>query len=215
MRQTLSDIERSRLDQRIEETEKRTHTQIVLSLIQRSDNYEELPWKAFALGASISGLALIPLARWLYGWYPQFTCLITAAGILACGALLALLTIVCPPFARCLLPGHRAETEVRQYAKSLFLDRELFATKKRTGILVLVSLFERRVNIIPDTGLDLRLKEGHVHNIITEMTPLLKRKQVSRAFEAGLDCLSRMLTTAEPYGGDNELSNEIIEEDGV
>ncbi len=31
--------------------------------------------------------------------------------------------------------SYRAEAEVQQYAKSLFLDRELFATRKRRGIL--------------------------------------------------------------------------------
>jgi putative membrane protein len=215
MKLKLSDNDRSRLDLRVAETEKRTQTQIVLTLIQRSDTYEELPWKAFALGSSISGLLLLLLDWWLYDWYPHVTSLITVLGILACGALLALLTVILPRFAKCFLSDHRAEVEVQQYAKSLFLERELFATQKRTGILLLVSLFERRVVILLDKGLDGRLKEDDVRNIIAAMTPSLKRKQISLAFDAGLDHLSRILTTTEPYAGDDELPNEIIEEDGV
>ncbi len=66
MKQILSDQERSYLDGRVTETEKRTGTQIVLSVIQRSDAYAELPWKAFALGASVAGLILLLLNWWLH-----------------------------------------------------------------------------------------------------------------------------------------------------
>ena len=136
MKQIVSDQERSHLDVRVAETEKRTGTQIVLSVIQRSDAYAELPWKAFALGASAAGLILLLPFWWLYGRYPDLSALITmVAGILASGALLALLTVMFPRFAKCFLSAYRAEAEVQQYAKSLFLDRELFATRKRMGIL--------------------------------------------------------------------------------
>ena len=215
MKLKLSDHDRSRLDIRVSETEKRTQTQIVLTVIQRSDTYAELPWKAFALGTSVAGLLLLLLDWWLYDWYPHVTALITVVGILGCGVLLALLTVMIPRFAKCFLSDHRAEVEVQQYAKSLFLDRELFATQKRTGILLLVSLFERRVVILPDKGLDERLKEDDVRNIIAAMTPSLKRKQISQAFDAGLDRLSQILATTAKDAGDDELPNEIIEEEGV
>ncbi len=215
MKPILSGQDRSRLDLRIADTEKRTQTQIVLALIQRSDTYEELPWKAFALGASISGLLLLLLNGWLYDWGPYVTPIIMVVGMLACGALLALLTVIFQRFAKCFLSDHRAEVEVQQYAKSLFLERELFATQKRAGILILVSLFERRVVILPDKGLDDRLKEDDIQNIIAAIMPLLKRKQISKAFDAGLDHLSRILTTSAPYTGDDELPNEIIEKEGV
>jgi putative membrane protein len=215
MKLKLSDHDRSHLDARVAETEKRTGTQIVLTVVQRCDSYAELPWKAFALGASVAGLLLLLPDWWLHDWYPHVTALITVAGILTCGALLALLTVLIPQFAKYFLSGHRAEVEVQQYAKSLFLDRQLFATQKRTGILLLVSLFERRVVILPDDGLNARLKEDNIRNMIAAMTPALKDKQIRQAFDAGLDQLSRILTNIGPDAGDDELPNEIIEEEGV
>ena len=214
MKLELSNHDRSRLDLRVAETEKRTQIQIVLSLIRRSDSYDELPWKAFALGASVAGLLLLVLDWRLYNWYSPVTTLIAVLGILGCGALPALATVICPRFAKCFLSVHRAEVEVQQYAKSLFLDRELFATQKRTGILVLISLFERRIVILPDKGLDDRLKQADVQNMIAAMTPLLKRKQISRAFDVALDELSRIMAATGPSVGENELPNQIIEEDG-
>jgi len=216
MKQIISDQERSRLDLRVAETEKRTGTQIVLSVIQRSDAYAELPWKAFALGASSGGLIFLLLFWRFYVRYPDLPAvLIMVVGILSSGAMFALLTLMIPQFGRCFLSGYRAESEVQQYAKSLFLERELFATRKRTGILLLLSLFERRVVVLPDKGVDERFGEQDAEKMIAAMTPFLKRKQIAQAFDAGLDCLSRILTTASPDARSDELPNEIIEEKGI
>jgi putative membrane protein len=215
MKQTLSDHDRNRLDGLIVDVEKRTNTQIVLAVIQRSDSYAELPWKAFALGASIAGLLIFVLDLLSYGWYPRVTVLIAVAGTLAGGAVFALLTVLIPGFAKRFLSSFRAEVEVRQYAESLFLSKELFATSNRTGILVLVSLFERKIVILPDKGLSDQLTNDAMQSIITAMTQLLKRNEISRAFESGLEQLSHTLETSVQGKGENELSDEIIEEKGV
>ena len=215
MKQTLSDEDRNQLDTLISDAEKRTNTQIVLALIQRSDSYAELPWKAFALGASVTGLIVFILNLLFYDWYPITTVLIAVAGVLAGGAVFALLTLLIPGFARRFLSAIRAEVEVQQYAESLFLSRELFSTSKRTGILMLVSLFERKVVILPDKGLSDQLPGDAQHRIIAAMTPFLKRKEIRQAFEAGLEQLSHTLGTTVSGKNENELSDEIIEEKGV
>ena len=215
MKQTLSDDDRTRLDGLIADVEKRTNTQIVLAVIQRSDSYAELPWKAFALGASITGLLVFILNLLSYGWYPRVAVHIAVAGILGGGAVFALLTVFIPGFAKRFLSSVRADVEVRQYAESVFLSRELFATGNRTGILVLVSLFERKVVILPDKGLRDQLTNDVMQSIITAMTRSLKRNEIGRAFESGLEELSHTLETNVQGKGENELSDEIIEEKGA
>ena len=215
MKPPLSDQDRNRLDEFIAETEKRTNTQIVLSVIKRSDAYAELPWIAFALGASIAGLLIFILDLLSNDWIPPITLLTAVASILALGAVFALLTVLIPGFAKGFLTANRAEVEVRQYAESLFLSRELFATSKRTGLLLLVSLFERKVVLLPDKGLHSQLTEAAMQNVIAAMTPSLKHKKLCQAFEAGLERLSDILKTTVPGTGENELPNEIIEEKGV
>jgi putative membrane protein len=125
------------------------------------------------------------------------------------------LTLLIPGFAWRFLSAFRAEVEVQQYAKSLFLSREVFATSKRVGILVLVSLFERKVVILPDSGLSDQLTKDTMQKIIVAMTLFLKRGEIYRAFEAGLDALSQTLDAKVDGTGKNELSDEIIEEKGV
>lgn len=213
----LSDQERSRLDQLIAEAEKRTNTQIVLAVIKRSDDYAELPWKAFALSASVAGLFVAILDFILNYWVSSTTVLIAAVVMLSTGAAFALLTIFIPGFARIFLSAHRAEVEVKQYAESLFLNRELFATSKRIGILLLVSLFERQVILLPDKGLSRRLTTNAMQDIIACMAQPLVHHELNRSLENGLEELSKALelTTQGPGNIENELSDQIIEERGV
>jgi len=215
MKQILSDHDRSELNTLITDVEKQTNSQIVLALIQRSDNYAELPWKAFALGASVTGLIVFIINLLDYGWYTENSVLLAVAGILVGGAILALLTVLMPGFAKQFLSTSGAEVEVRQYAESLFLSRELFATSKRTGILVMVSLFERKVVILPDRGLSNHLPEDTLQSIIAVMAVFLKQGKVKQAFETGLEQLVHVLGTNVVGIDKNELSDEIIEEKGV
>ena len=215
MKLILSDQDRGRLDALITKIEKRTNTQIVLAVIQRSDSYAELPWKAFALGTSLTGLLVFIVNLLFISWWPGVTVPIAVAGILSGGALFVLLTVLIPGFAKRFLSDFRAEVEVQQYAESLFLSRELYATSKRTGILVLVSLFERKVVILPDKGLINQLTKDAMQRMIVSMTLLLKRNEISQAFEAGLKQLSHILGENVQGIGENELPDEIIEENGV
>jgi putative membrane protein len=105
--------------------------------------------------------------------------------------------------------------ETRQYAESLFLSREVFATRGRTGIMLLVSLFERQVIMLPDTGLSKRLGREASLGIITRMTPPLASGRVAKAFEAGLAGLEEALgATAPAVAVENELPDAIVEEKG-
>ena len=215
MKPILTAQERIKLDERVAAAEKRTGAEIVLAVVERSDTYAELPWKAFALGSSIAGLGTVLLAALESGWTSPTASLFAAVSILATGAACALLSITVPKLARFLLDAHRAEVEVRQYAQSLFLAREVFATRGRTGVLLLVSMFERQVILLPDTGLHKRLSQEAMQEIISQMTKALAAGQAAPALENGLTGLEQHLalpvTGASP---ENELPNTIVEEKG-
>lgn len=215
MKKSLSDQDRRELDKLVEETEKRTNCQIVLSVIGRCDAYEELPWKAFALGASLAGFLTILMNTVYPLWYTWDRTLVSVSATLTGGALLALLVILFPGFAKFFQTSGQADTEVRQYAEALFLERELFATKNRTGILVLISLFERKVVILPDTGLREQLPEKVLQPVIGAMTPILKKGDIRKAFETGLEQLTRNIQPGSLGTGEDELPNAMIEEKGV
>ncbi|MDF1555541.1 MAG: hypothetical protein P1P84_20890 [Deferrisomatales bacterium] len=216
MGRTLTRQERERLEGRVAEAEAHTGTQLVVAVIDRCDTYPELPWKAFALGvvaASLAGWAArVALAP---GALAPGEVLAGTVAVLAAGAAAALLSVFLPAFARLFLDAQRAELETRQYAESLFLSRELFATTRRNGVLLLVGMFERQVVVLPDRGLVERLEPGVFEGVVRGMTPLLGSGRVARALEVGLDGLVAVLNeTALPGAAENELPDAIIEERG-
>jgi putative membrane protein len=215
MKQILSETDRSQLDKKIAEAEARTSAQIVLATVKRSDSYAEIPWKAFAFGISVAGLTVFLFDMLRLQWVTNAMILLSVAAILVTGIILVFLTLLFPGFARLFLSGHRKETETLQYAESLFLSHELFATEGRRGVLLLVSYFEKQVVILPDKGVRNRLRTDVMNNIISKMTQDLRRNNVRNAMETGLEELTAALCyTAQAVSDKNELSNEIIEEDG-
>jgi putative membrane protein len=215
MKLFLSDTDKEILDKRIEEAEQVTKAQIVLATVKRSDSYAEIPWQAFAFGASLAGLLVIISTIISPFWISTQAILISSVAILATGGLFALLSILSEGFAKLFLSAPRAETEIRQFGKSMFLNHELFSTSARTGVLLLVSQFERRVLILPDKGLTDRLSPDKLSQIITAMTKHLAKKQLRVAMETGIEKLvEALLPPDSDWPEENELSNKIIEERG-
>lgn len=212
MKHILSEDDKIFLEARIAETEKKTRAQIVLATARRCDSYAEIPWKAFAFGASIAALIVFLFDLFFPVWYTGTITLLSIGAILAAGIVPALLTVICERFARLFLLRSRKHQETLQYAESLFLTRELFATEGRRGILILISQFEKQVVILRDTGVRDRLSTDVMKNIISKMTLPLRKKEIRKALETGLN---ELLIVLEPplHGTEerNELSNEIIE----
>lgn len=208
----LSEPEKQLLVRRVAEIEARTGAEIVTTLVAKCDHYPEIPWKAFALGASVAALVVGVLAMWRTGWTPWPPVLVVAP-ILAAGLLPALLTVVWPAFARLFLGRERAAGEVRQYAESLFLKEQLFQARSRNGILILVAQFERQVVVVPDRAVRERLAPEALDGVIARMTPLLAGGRTAQAFEAGLAALEEQLRARGFTGGTgkNELPDHLDE----
>jgi len=216
MRHPLSSQEKNRLRERIAETEKRTGLQIVLAVIERSDSYAELPWKAFALGTSLAGLLAMTMSVLLTFKSATEATLLAVVIMLSSGGGVALLTVFLPSFARLFLADHRADVETKQCAESLFLSRELFATKTRKALLIMISLFERRIVVLPDQGLASQLNKETTHEMVHHMRMKLKSGQLASALEIGLQKLEERIGSdgsSQPEG--NALPDWIVEEKGV
>jgi len=192
----FNDTQTGRINDLIGKIEERTGIELVAAVVGKCDSYPEIPWKAFALGSAAGALAVLVQAFIGHGCAllrnPQFA----AAFILGAGAVFALFSVFLPAFGRLFLDRVRAETENEQYARSFFLERELFRTAGRTGILVLVGLFERTVVILPDSGVHGRLEQEKLQKVIATMTPLLSRKDRYEAILQGLNALEAELLRA-------------------
>lgn len=213
----LDQGESAALEQAIAGLEAQTGVQLVTAVIGKADSYVELPWKAFALGTAFAALVLVVADALSPRWIGVDNALIFAVAILGAGAASALLAIAAPRYARLFLRATRRDLEVRHYAQAFFLRRELFATRGRNGILLLVSLFERKVEILPDVGLHARFDAADWRTVIDAMTPLLRERRCFGALQQGVARLQTLLLakgmSAAPEG--NQLADRPIQEKGA
>jgi putative membrane protein len=213
----LDQGESAALEQAIAGLEAKTGVQLVTAVIGKADSYIELPWKAFALGTSLAALVLVVADALSPRWTGADSALIFAVAILGVGAVSALLAVAAPPYARLFLRATRRDLEVRHYAQAFFLRHELFATRERNGILLLVALFERKVEILSDVGLHARFDAADWRAVIDAMTPLLRERRCFGALQQGVARLQALLLAKgmSAAAGGNELADRLIQEKGA
>jgi putative membrane protein len=192
----FSEDQTQRLDARIRLLEKNTGIELVTAVVGKCDHYPEIPWKAFALGVAFGALVIVAQGVLKPDWLSTYSALIHTLLVLGAGTVMALLTVFWPAWARCFLDKPRAEAEIRQYAQSVFLEREIFKMPARTGMLLLVGLFERRVVILPDRGVGRRLSPEALRLVIAAMQGDLKRGNRLQALTNGVSVLEEQLKAA-------------------
>ncbi len=151
----LSDADLERIRAAVAEAERRTSGEIVPYLVERSGGYEVAVWRGASLAALGTMLVAVLVLQlydgWALGWlYASWgmALLVSLAGV--AGALLATVA----PLKRALAGEARLARTVHRRASLAFLDEEVFSTRERTGILLFVSLFEHRIEVLGDAGIN-------------------------------------------------------------
>ena len=200
--------------QRVAALESATGVELVAAGIPRADSYPEIPWRAFALGASFSGAAAVAQGLVEPGWSAVHAAAGTAVAMLAAGGAAALLAAGVAPFARLFLPRARRQAEVLQYAQAMFLEGDLHRTRRRDAILLLVSLFEHEVVLLPDRGIRERLSAGELAPVIAAVTARLANGQLQEALLDGIARLQEALAAQgfrAEAGDTSEIADDVLQ----
>ena len=138
---------KTRVTQAVREVEAETSAELVVAVRHSSDAYRDLDYLVGFL-ASVAALAALLFSDVPYriDWMPVDVVAAFLLGVFAARR--------APPLRRLLLGRRRAKSTVETAARAVFYDRGITHTHGRTGILVFVSTFERRVAILKDVGVD-------------------------------------------------------------
>jgi putative membrane protein len=137
----------------VRDAEARTAGEIVPYAVERSDPYTRALWTAATLGALLAAGGAVAV-RWAAGVWGGPLALWIALPPAAGAALAWLIVLAAPGLRRRLVPPDVLAARVHQRATQAFVEAEVFRTRGRTGLLLFVSLFERRVVVLADRGLD-------------------------------------------------------------
>ncbi len=211
----LTESDKQSITARVAALEKTTGVEVVTLVTGKSDTYPESVWKAFALGASLTALVVAVGEVMRPDWVSTGAVLSAAVTILGVGAACALAAAYVPGVARLFIRESRQVLETTQHARAWFLERGLFATRQRTAVLLLVSILERRVVIVADTGLDPHVTKAEWDEVIAAVTQRLRDGQVGAAVLAGLAAAETLLAGKNiGRGSGNAFADGPVEEAG-
>jgi len=196
--------ERERIAAAVREAETRTSGEIVPMVVDQSYDYP----RAGMVGAFFFSLATSLLICWwlaissLWVFLPIFL-----VGYLVFHLLIRWL----PGLRRALLPADEVTAEVEEMAKIAFLDQGLHRTRDETGILILVSLLEHRVQVLADRGINNRVPPDTWDEIVALVTAGIRQRKTCDALcQAVRRCGDLLQEHFPPRKDDrNELSNLI------
>lgn len=111
------------------------------------------------------------------------------------------------------LSPRRVEEEVRDGAVRAFFTKKLYRTKAQNGILLYISVFERRVWILGDSGINEKISQEKWQKIIDTVTRGIKENRQGEVICEAVNDIGAMLKDFFPYTKDDtdELHNLIID----
>jgi putative membrane protein len=197
--------EKQRIESAVQQAERRTSGEIVPMVVDESYNYP----RAEILGAGLFSLAAAVTLSWAFWdaslWHFLW---LFALGYLPFKIFIRSL----PSLRRRLIHPVEISEEVEEKAVVSFLEQGLHHTRDETGILILISLFERRVHVLADRGINAVVPADTWDGIIQTITDGIHRGETCNALCAAIDSCGQLLEEHFPVKADDtdELPNLII-----
>jgi len=207
----LTQADLDRISQAVTDAEQNTSGEIVPMIVGQSDDYPGARWRLAIVSALLSGLLT---ALWLdsqsdFG-NPAWILWAEIPGLYI-GYWLGGISSVLRPF----LTTAKIDEEVHQRALQAFFSRNLHATRDRTGVLIMVSLLEHRVEILADSGINAKVSSDAWQQIVADMLSQIKTGDLADGFCIAVRECGEVLAKEFPGSHDNldEISNKVIIEE--
>lgn len=178
--------------------------EVVATVSVRSGHYRHAD---YLIGAGASFVSLL-----FYFFYPeQLFDDVAILLVIASFGVGALLSAAATGLRRLVVSRKLMDDSVHAAACARFVDQGISATRCRTGVLVYVSLFERRVEIVPDIGIPVdRLGDRWTQGVRSIDAAA---RQGVEPFVTALQALGPLLAEAVPRAAEdvNELPDDMVQ----
>jgi putative membrane protein len=169
----FSDADRARIQAAVHDAEGKTSGEIVPFVVERSDAYEAADWRGGALLGIAAASATAAVHELTDIWLP-FDLAGLVLIMIACFVAGMLAVRFIPALKRLLTGNDEMGHHVGRRAAEAFVAEEVFKTRDRTGILLFVSLLERRVLVVGDAGINARVQKSDWDGIVATIVEGLK-----------------------------------------
>ncbi len=210
----LNGQDREKVEKAVKEAEKHTSGEIVPMVVSKSYHY---PMSdvigGFVFAFPVSLILTYLLGGWFWvGHYNLwlFLGIVTVLFILFHQAVKHTAGL-----KRLFISDREIAEEVEEAAVTSFFREGLYHTRYETGILIFISVFEHRVWVLADRGINAKVKQGQWDEIVNMIVEGIKTGNQADAMCKAVAEVGRILKEHFPIKADdtNELKNLIVEGD--
>lgn len=200
----FTENEKERIRQAIVAAESKTAGEIVPLIVTSAARYTEVELLGLIIGLFVG---MIAEGIWSDPWGSQFINLWPVVG-----ALLGFLLCRIAAVKRLLASKSRIAAAVHTTCLAAFTEHGLHYTSDHTGILILVSLLERRVEVLADRGINQKVAAGTWDEVVHTITSGIKSGKACDALCQAIERCGDILATHFPRQADDkdELPNRLV-----
>ncbi len=203
----LTVAEQDRIKAAVRKAESQTSGEIVPFIVASSDDYAwvHLVW---GIAGWIGSCFILLFLRSHSQWALELgqILLIQWSGVVM-GAMFPLVPII----KRSSIPKSVLHHSVHREVMASFVSAGLTETAHRTGILIYLSVLERRIEILADKGIDSKTPKGYWQSHVDTIVKGIHSGRPAEVLAEVIEKIGQELATAFPRSADdiNELSDEI------
>lgn len=209
----FSKTELEQIEAAVQAAEKTTSGEIVCLIQSASYHY---PMGNVIGAAALSlplSLAAAPLAgAWL--WLGPQNMWLFLSLFAVCFPMFYFIVGRTPRLKRLFISRREMEEEVQEGATTRFFLHGLYRTREANGVLLFISVFERKVWVLADHGIHARIPQDQWQSIVDEVAQGFKHHRPAESVCRAVRVIGRLLQTHFPSRTDdtNELDNVITPE---
>ncbi len=209
----LTDEERTAVESSVQDVEKITSGEVVPMIVSSSYHYPV----SNIIGAVIFALPLslfltILMGGWLWMGTNNMWLFLVVFSVLffvfheVCKR--------CLGIKRFLISRKEINEEVEEAAITSFFKHGLYKTRDETGVLIFISVFEHKVCVLADKGINEKVDEGQWDDVVKVIVDGIKQNKQAEAICNAVKMVGDKLHKHFPVKSDdtNELKNIIVEE---
>ncbi len=210
----IEDSDFDAIAQSVKEAEKHTDGEIALAITRQSDDYsiyELLLGSIIAFIVFFVSLFFVDELEQFLGsllWYPASWNLIAFIGSIIFLSMLIFFAIAnIPSVDRLIIPNAVKQQKVFDRTLIHFLESGVYKTKHHSGILIFISVLERKVIVLGDEGINAKIKPEQWSEICNSIALGIKNKQAGKALCDAVEACGKLL--AENFPEKKENPNEL------
>lgn len=221
-RKILSKADLDRITEATRQAESKTSGEILTVIANRSGSYTGRVIVAGLAGLVIFSLAYLTflpaaahfLRRFFWDFQARHALWVMLAGQAAVFFIIYGLFSLVPPLKFLIISRRDKNDKVRHRAESAFFRHHISSTKAGTGLLVFISLFERRLELLVDAGIAAKVPKQTWQGVVRGIVAGVKDKRMVDELCAELVHIGEILSMDFPRGaGDvNELPDRPVVE---